>query len=74
MVNYENFPGYSIYDTIDYPDWDVPYTKHFVIDDTDIHYLGIPTGDRYRPYVAQAMFDSLDSILSRSAQLAAANR
>ena len=74
MVNYENFPGYSIYDTIDYPDWDVPYTKHFVIDDTDIYYLGIPTGDRYRPYVAQAMFDSLDSILSRSSQLAAANQ
>jgi len=74
MVNYENFPGYSIYDVIDYPDWDVPYTKHFVIEDTDIHYLGIPTGDRYRPYVAQAMFDSLDSILSRSPQLAAANR
>jgi protoheme ferro-lyase len=74
MVNYENFPGYSIYDTIDYPDWDVPYTKHFVIEDTDIHYLGIPTGDRYRPYVGQAMFDSLDSILSRSTQLAAANQ
>ncbi len=56
------------------PGWDVPYTKHLVIDDTDIYYLGIPTGDRYRPYVAQAMFDSLNSVLSRLAQLAAANR
>jgi len=70
MVNYENFPGYSVYDPIDYPDWDVPYTKHFVIDGTDIHYLGIPTGDRYRPYVAQAVFDALDSVLSGSATTA----
>lgn len=66
MVNYENFPGYSVYNTIDYPDWDTPYTKHFVIEESDIYYLGVPTGDRYRPYVAQAMFDALDSVLSRS--------
>ena len=38
MVNYENFPGYTVYDVIDYPkeNWDEPYTKHFVIDDTEI--------------------------------------
>jgi hypothetical protein len=51
-----------------------PGDKYSVIVQDADHYLGIPTGDRYRPYVAQAMFDSLDSILSRSAQLAAANR
>ena len=72
MVNYENFPGYSIYDVIDYPDWDAPYTQHYVIDGVDIHYLGIPTGDRYRPYVAQALFDSMSSVLEGSAQVAAA--
>ena len=44
MVNYENFPGYSIYDVIDYPDWDVPYTQHYVIDGVDLHYLGIRPG------------------------------
>lgn len=75
MVNYENFPGYDIYNVIDYPPekWDEPYTKHFVIDDTHIHYLGVPTGDRYGPYIAQAMFDSWDSILSRSPDLLASN-
>lgn len=73
MVNYENFCGYSVYHKIDYPDLDVPYTKHFVIDGTDITYWGIPTGDRYRPFVAQAMFDALDAVLSRSGGLVANN-
>ncbi len=63
----EDFPGYDVYDVIDYPraKWDEPYTKHFRIEATDIHYLGVPTGPRYRPLVAQAMLDALDSILSR---------
>ena len=70
MVNYEDFPGYSVYNVIDYPksEWETPYTKHFEIDGTQIEYLGVPTGDRYRPYVAQAMFDSWDSILERAGQ------
>jgi len=67
MVNYEGFPGYDVYDVVDYPksNWDQPYTKHFKIENTNIHYLGVPTGPRYRPYVAQAMYDTLDSVLSR---------
>jgi hypothetical protein len=70
MVNYEDFPGYSVYNVIEYPksEWETPYTKHFEIDGTQIEYLGVPTGDRYRPYVAQAMFDSWDSILERGNQ------
>jgi hypothetical protein len=63
MTNFENFPGYNVYNEIDYPDWDQPYTSHYVIDDTEIFYLGVPAGDRYRPYVAQAIFDSLDAVL-----------
>jgi len=68
MVNYEDFSGYDVYNVIDYPksEWETPYTKHFEIDGTHIHYLGVPTGDRYRPYIAQAMFDSWDSILERA--------
>jgi hypothetical protein len=67
MVNYEDFPGYSVYEVIDYPksEWDAPYTKHFTIDGTEIFYLGVPTGERYRPFVAQAMFEALDSVLAR---------
>jgi len=68
MVNYENFPGYSVYEVIDYPKsaWNTPYTKRFEIDGTEIEYLGVPTGNRYRPFVAQAMFDAWDAILSGS--------
>jgi hypothetical protein len=64
-ANFEDFPGYDVYDTMDYADWDQPFTRHFIIDNTDIFYLGVPTGDRYRPHVARALFDSLDSVLSR---------
>lgn len=67
MSNYENFPGFDVYNEIDYPDWDQPYTSHFEINNTQIDYLGIPTGDRYRPYISQALFDSFDSILSQGA-------
>jgi hypothetical protein len=67
MVNYENFPGYTVYDQIKYPPskWDQPYTKRFDIDGTQIEYLGVPVGPRYAPYVGQAMFDSWDAILSQ---------
>jgi hypothetical protein len=70
LVNYEGFPGYDVYDVIDYPKtkWDEPYTKQYRVENTDIHYLGVPTGTRYRPHVAQAMFESLDSILSNAAR------
>jgi hypothetical protein len=66
MVNYEGFPGYDVYDVIDYPKskWDEPYTKQFTIEGTEIHYLGVPAGARYRPYVADAMYQALDSILA----------
>jgi len=68
MVNYEDFPGYSVYNVIDYPKerWDEPYTKHFEIDGTNIEYLGVATGPRYRPFVAQSMFDAWDSVLARA--------
>ncbi len=74
MVNYENFPGYSVYDRIAYPksEWDRPYTKHFEIDGTQIDYLGVPAGPRYSKYVGQSMFDSWDAVLSRRIVRAAA--
>ncbi|MBS94150.1 MAG: hypothetical protein CL799_06885 [Chromatiales bacterium] len=65
MSNYENFPGFDVYNEIDYPDWEKPYTSHFEIDGTQIDYLGIPTGDRYRPYIAEALFNTFDAILSQ---------
>ncbi|MDP7041690.1 MAG: hypothetical protein QGF91_03455, partial [Gammaproteobacteria bacterium] len=74
MSNYENFPGFDVYNEIDYPDWEKPYTSHFEIDGTQIDYLGIPTGDRYRPYIAEALFNTFDAILSQRAGANTATR
>lgn len=73
MVNYEDFPGYSVYDQIKYPPekWDQPYTKQFTIDGTQIEYLGTPAGPRYAPYMGQAMFEAWDAILSQDGRVAA---
>lgn len=65
MANFETFPGYSPTDQIDYPDWDEPYVNNFVIDGTELSYNGVLTGDRYRPYVAGALYASFDSVLSQ---------
>ncbi len=75
MVNYEDFPGYSVYDQIKYPPqkWDEPYTKHFNIDGTDIHYVGVPVGPRYAPYIGQALFTAWDTVLSQRSERVATN-
>jgi hypothetical protein len=75
MVNYENFPGYSVYDQIKYPPakWAQPYTKYFRVENTDIYYLGVPVGPRYSPYIGQAMFDSWDKVLSKRGDQYASN-
>jgi len=75
MVNYEDFPGYTVYDQIKYPPsmWDQPYTKHFEIENTQIDYLGVPVGPRYAPFVGQSMFDSWDAILSQRGERVATN-
>ena len=68
--NYHHFPGYSRYETIDYPDWDVPYTREFDLDGTRTIYNGVMVG-KYRHYVADALTQSIDSILVKSASMQA---
>jgi hypothetical protein len=65
MFNYEHFPDYNIYKPIDYPDWSVPYTREFQVENTRVYYNGVPAGDYNKPII-EAYAQSIDSILSQS--------
>lgn len=65
MFNYEGFPDYEVYEPIDYPDWSTPYTREFTVENTKIHYNGVPAGDYNKPII-EAYVQSIDSILSQS--------
>ncbi len=67
IKNYENFNGYNIYDQISYPDWSVPYTREFLQGKTHVIYNGVPVG-KYQHYVVDALYASVDSVVSRGAQ------
>jgi hypothetical protein len=65
MFNFEGFPGYDVYETIDYSDWSVPYTRTFKIDNTELIYNGLPVG-KYNAPIIEAYTQSIDSVLSKS--------
>ncbi len=51
MYNFEHFPGFNIYDPVDYSDWSVPYTRTFDIEGTKIIYNGLPVGKYNKPII-----------------------
>ena len=63
VVNFKGFDDYSVYDTIEH-DWSGPLVRRFKQGDTHIIYNGLPMGE-YSDYIAEAHFQSIDSILSR---------
>lgn len=65
MFNFEGFPGYDIYEPVDYPDWSVPYTRTFKIENTSIIYNGVPVG-KYNQPIVEAYVQAIDSVLSKS--------
>jgi hypothetical protein len=67
--NFHHFPGYDVYETIDYPDWDTPYSRELDLDGTRCIYNGVLTGPKYRPYVANSLSQTISSILSKSQHL-----
>ena len=67
MKCYENFDQYDIEYPVDYPDWSIPYVRELVQGKTHVIYNGIPVG-KYQKYVIEALYQSLDSILSKSKQ------
>ena len=64
MVNFEGFDEYSLYQPIDYPDWDQPLVREYVQDGTRIIYNGLPVG-RYRGPLVEAFFQAMDVVLSQ---------
>lgn len=65
--NYHHFPGYDLYETIDYSDWDAPYSRELDLDGTRTIYNGVLAGPKYRHYVGDSLSQAIDSILSKSA-------
>ncbi len=64
MKNYENFDSYDLEEPIDYPDWSVPYTREMVQGKTRVIYNGVPVG-KYQKHVIEALYQAIDSILSK---------
>ncbi len=65
MFNFEGFPGYDIYDPVDYPDWSVPYTRTFKVENTEVIYNGLPVG-KYNAPIVDAYVQAIDSVLSKN--------
>ncbi len=64
MFNFEFFPTYNIYEPIDYPDWCVPYTREFLVEDTVVIYNGVPAIQYNKPLI-EGYAQALDEILSQ---------
>ncbi|MDJ0926764.1 MAG: hypothetical protein QNJ73_03850 [Gammaproteobacteria bacterium] len=64
MANFEGFEEYDVYDTIDYADWDVPYTRQIEHEGTIIIYNGVPVGNYNEPLI-RAYVEAIDQVLSQ---------
>jgi hypothetical protein len=67
MANFENFPGYELYETVDYPDWNVPFTRQLSYQGTTIIYNGVPVGSYNKPLI-RAYVAAVDEILSQGSR------
>lgn len=65
MFNFEGFPDYDVYETVDYPDWSVPYTRTFKVENTEVIYNGLPVG-KYNAPIVEAYTQAIDQVLSKS--------
>jgi protoheme ferro-lyase len=66
LKNYKDFDQYDVYKQIDYKDWSQPYVREMVQGKTRVIYNGVPVG-KYQKYVIDALYQSLDTILSKQA-------
>jgi hypothetical protein len=64
LKNYYDFDDYDRYAQVDYSDWSVPFTSQHKQGNTTIIYNGLPVGE-YQPYVIEAFYQALDSILKQ---------
>ena len=64
MYNFEDFDDFDRYETVDYRDWTVPFTRSYVQDGTEVIYNGVPVGAYSLPII-EALYLSLDDVLSQ---------
>ncbi len=64
MANFDGFPKYDLYDTIDYPDWSVPFTREVEHNGTRLIYNGVPVGTYNEPLV-RAYVEAIDDVMSQ---------
>lgn len=67
MANFENFPAYNRYDTIDYSDWSVPFTREVEHGGTRLIYNGVPVGTYNEPLI-RAYVEAIDDVMSQGSQ------
>jgi hypothetical protein len=65
MANFEYFDDYDVYETVDYPDWTVPYRTSYVQDGTTVIYGGLAVG-KFADPIIEAFYLALESIVSQA--------
>ena len=64
IFNFEGFEDFDRYETINYTDWSIPYTREFFIDGTQVIYNGLPVG-KYNKPIIEAFYQAMDSVLQQ---------
>ena len=64
IFNFEGFEEFDRYETINYTDWSIPYTREFFVDGTQVIYNGLPVG-KYNKPIIEAFYQAMDSVLKQ---------
>ena len=64
IFNFEGFEDFDRYETINYTDWSIPYTREFFVDGTQVIYNGLPVG-KYNKPIIEAFYQAMDSVLKQ---------
>ena len=73
IFNFEGFEDFDRYETINYTDWSIPYTREFFIDGTQVIYNGLPVG-KYNKPIIEAFYQAMDSVLQQRKNLSSSSQ
>ena len=73
IFNFEGFEEFDRYETINYTDWNVPYTREFFVDGTRVIYNGLPVG-KYNKPIIEAFYQAMDSVLQQRKNLSSSSQ
>ena len=73
IFNFEGFEEFDRYETINYTDWNVPYTREFFVDGTRVIYNGLPVG-KYNKPIIEAFYQTMDSVLQQRKNLSSSSQ